>query len=253
MKDIAPEIAAGGNNTPGHGLPVDWWSLGCVIFECVAGRAPFGDSADLPKFEIFNNINAGKIRYPLSMSSSLKSLLRGLLDKNTSTRFKMKDVREHPWMKCVDWDATMNLCAVPPWIPSTPDEGEHSNFIDWSSKACPEPPRVVGEGASYCDFKLRRGGGRSRMGIASSANLKVKMRKRLAQARENVTNNKKNTNSNPMQVGMNSESSKKVQDTRKRPTKKLSSQEAAERAGRKWKAKSDSKKKSAAIAPRLDG
>ncbi len=55
---VAPEIASGKS---GHGFPVDWWSFGCVVYEMVVGSPPFGDSADMNKFEIFNNINSGNV------------------------------------------------------------------------------------------------------------------------------------------------------------------------------------------------
>jgi serine/threonine protein kinase len=33
---VAPEITAGGNKA--HGLPVDWWGLGCIMFEMMTGN-----------------------------------------------------------------------------------------------------------------------------------------------------------------------------------------------------------------------
>lgn len=33
---VAPEIA-GGHMKLAHGLPVDWWSLGCILYEMVTG------------------------------------------------------------------------------------------------------------------------------------------------------------------------------------------------------------------------
>ena len=46
---LAPELLLG----TGHGLEVDWWSLGCILFEMVTGRPPFSD--DSPE-AIFQNI-----------------------------------------------------------------------------------------------------------------------------------------------------------------------------------------------------
>ena len=40
---LAPELLLG----TGHGSEVDWWSLGVILFEMVAGAPPF--SADTPE------------------------------------------------------------------------------------------------------------------------------------------------------------------------------------------------------------
>jgi serine/threonine protein kinase len=34
---VAPEIAEGFMKRP-HGFPVDWWGLGCVLFEMITGE-----------------------------------------------------------------------------------------------------------------------------------------------------------------------------------------------------------------------
>lgn len=46
---LAPELLLG----TGHGLEVDWWSLGVILYEFVHGTPPF--AADTPE-EIFQNI-----------------------------------------------------------------------------------------------------------------------------------------------------------------------------------------------------
>ena len=43
---IAPEIAAKGMRLK-HGFPVDWWALGIMGYEMMAGKAPFGDTSDM--------------------------------------------------------------------------------------------------------------------------------------------------------------------------------------------------------------
>ena len=68
---VAPEIAAKGMKLA-HGAPVDWWACGIMMFEMIAGRAPFGDTSDMSKFEVFNNINGGKIKWPSLMKKAAK-------------------------------------------------------------------------------------------------------------------------------------------------------------------------------------
>ena len=54
---LAPEVIAG----TGHGKPVDWWTLGVLIFEMLAGYAPFADDEPM---KTYNKINSGDIHYP---------------------------------------------------------------------------------------------------------------------------------------------------------------------------------------------
>jgi serine/threonine protein kinase len=93
---VAPEIV-GSATQHKHSTPVDWWSLGVVAFEMIAGKAPFGDSENMSKFEIFNNINGKSVSFPLSSSLDAKSLIGGLLIKDPSQRFTWKDIKSSPW------------------------------------------------------------------------------------------------------------------------------------------------------------
>lgn len=55
---LAPEIV----NSKGHGKGADWWALGIVIFEMLAGYPPF--FADNP-FEIYQKILKAQPKYPV--------------------------------------------------------------------------------------------------------------------------------------------------------------------------------------------
>ena len=54
---LAPELLLG----TGHGPEVDWWALGCILYEFIAGVPPF--NADTPE-EIFDNILDRNIEWP---------------------------------------------------------------------------------------------------------------------------------------------------------------------------------------------
>jgi serine/threonine protein kinase len=71
--------------------------------EMITGDAPFGDSDTMSRFEIFTNIADKTIFYPLTMSFSLKNLLKGLLNRDPRNRFNFTNVAASPWLKNVSF------------------------------------------------------------------------------------------------------------------------------------------------------
>jgi len=67
---LAPEIVA----RKGHGLAVDWWSVGCIIFEMLTGQPPFM-LMNGNKDELFENITKCNIKLPENISPQCKDLL----------------------------------------------------------------------------------------------------------------------------------------------------------------------------------
>ena len=53
----------------GHGKAVDWWSLGILIFEMLAGYPPF--YGEQP-FDVYRKIISQKIEYPPEVDSKAK-------------------------------------------------------------------------------------------------------------------------------------------------------------------------------------
>uniref|UniRef100_A0A8C5F4L0 Protein kinase cAMP-dependent X-linked catalytic subunit n=1 Tax=Gadus morhua TaxID=8049 RepID=A0A8C5F4L0_GADMO len=114
---LAPEVI----QSKGHGRAVDWWALGILIFEMLAGYPPFFD--DNP-FGIYQKILAGKLEFPRHLDFYVKDLIKKFLVIDRARRLgNMK----------------------PPIVPKVSHEGDTSNFDvypedDWK-KDTPVPQK----------------------------------------------------------------------------------------------------------------
>ena len=77
---LAPEIL----QNQGHGKPVDWWTLGVLIYEMIAGIDPFADDDPLL---IYQNILKGELHFPKGFDNDAKSLVKHLLVNDLSKRY----------------------------------------------------------------------------------------------------------------------------------------------------------------------
>ena len=68
----APEII----QSKGHNKAVDWWALGILLYEMLAGYPPFFD--DNP-FGIYEKILSGKIEWPRHIDPVAKDLIKKFL------------------------------------------------------------------------------------------------------------------------------------------------------------------------------
>jgi serine/threonine protein kinase len=92
---IAPEILL----NKGHGKPVDWWALGILIYEMLAGAPPFVDDDPMG---IYQKILAGRIQFPRYFDRHAKDLIRKLLTADITKRLgNLKngadDIKNHKW------------------------------------------------------------------------------------------------------------------------------------------------------------
>ena len=70
---IAPEVLL----NKGHGKGVDWWTLGILLYEMLAGDPPFVDEDPMG---IYQRVLAGKVRFPRNgYDRSARSLTKRLL------------------------------------------------------------------------------------------------------------------------------------------------------------------------------
>jgi len=130
---IAPEIIL--NN--GHGKAVDWWSLGILIFEMLAGYPPFSDE---PNRTIFEKIPTDRVEFPEFFDPEARDLIEKLLVVEPSRRLGCRtaglngaeDIKRHPWFKTVDWANVMTKTIQGPVNPGITKDGDTHNFYKYS-------------------------------------------------------------------------------------------------------------------------
>ena len=93
MAYAAPEVLDG---LEGYDKYCDWWSLGCILYECLAGRPPF---VHTPRLEIMNWNQY--LKFPRHMSPCAIDLIQCLLT-DRENRFGFEEIQEHPFFEVSD-------------------------------------------------------------------------------------------------------------------------------------------------------
>ncbi|CAO0794077.1 unnamed protein product [Mucor circinelloides] len=143
---LAPEII----QSKGYGRAVDWWSLGVLVFEMLAGYPPFYDDDHL---KLYEKILAGRVKYPQYFIPNSKDLLKRLLTADLTKRYGnlkdgSEDIKRHVWFQGVDFNRVLARQIRPPYVPSIRGEGDASHFDrypetdeQYGNEAAPDPFR----------------------------------------------------------------------------------------------------------------
>lgn len=89
---MAPELLEG----CGYGHETDLWSLGCIIYEMLAGETPFHTRSIM---QLMKLIHWHCIKWPSFLSSNCITFLQGLLVNNPKKRMSWDDILEHSFVK----------------------------------------------------------------------------------------------------------------------------------------------------------
>uniref|UniRef100_A0A3B3CRI9 G protein-coupled receptor kinase n=1 Tax=Oryzias melastigma TaxID=30732 RepID=A0A3B3CRI9_ORYME len=101
---MAPEVINGHK----YGLCVDWWGLGCLIYEMTAGKPPFkGRKENVMRQELELRITKEQETYDEKFDEEVKSICT-LLNKNPKERLGCsgsggRDVKSHPFFQEINF------------------------------------------------------------------------------------------------------------------------------------------------------
>ena len=134
---LAPEIIL----NKGHGKPVDWWTMGILLYEMLVGIDPFSDDDPMKTYQ---KIIKGKINFPQDFDKNAKSLIKHLLTADTTKRYGclkngVKDILNHRLFIGYDWKNFVFLKMQPPYIPPIKSATDSSNFESYPDSDVESP------------------------------------------------------------------------------------------------------------------
>uniref|UniRef100_A0A674N080 G protein-coupled receptor kinase n=1 Tax=Takifugu rubripes TaxID=31033 RepID=A0A674N080_TAKRU len=114
---MAPEILRQEN----YGMSVDWWSVGCSIYEMVAARLPFKDFKEkVQNEEVTRRTLEDDCKFQHSdFDAPVKDLISHFLKKKVQNRLGCRgdDPRNHVFFKGINFHRLEAGLAEPPWVP----------------------------------------------------------------------------------------------------------------------------------------
>ncbi|KAJ8264758.1 hypothetical protein GJAV_G00154550 [Gymnothorax javanicus] len=125
---IAPEIL----QELEYGPSVDWWALGVLMYEMMAGQPPFeADNED----DLFESILHDDVLYPVWLSKEAVSILRAFMTKTPYKRLGCvqahggeEAIRNHPFFREIDWVLLEQRGIKPPFKPRIKTKRDVNNF-----------------------------------------------------------------------------------------------------------------------------
>ena len=111
---IAPEILS----EEMYGGSVDWWALGVLMYEMMAGQPPFeGDSED----DLFEAILHDDVVFPGWMSREAINCCKEFMTKQVKKRLGCRPadgeagIKAHPFFASINWDQYLAKGVPPPF------------------------------------------------------------------------------------------------------------------------------------------
>ena len=124
---MAPEVMCRQN----HGVAVDYFAVGVIIYEIMFGVRPYlGKSRKEIRDQILaKQIQIKKDDIPCGWSNEASDFVNHLLQRKPVSRLGLngpEEVKQHPWIRDVNWNRIKNKSLISPYIPNEDED----NFDD---------------------------------------------------------------------------------------------------------------------------
>ncbi|XP_042618722.1 cGMP-dependent protein kinase 1-like isoform X1 [Cyprinus carpio] len=112
----------------GHGLSVDLWALGMLLYELLSGSPLFSGSEQL---KVYTAALKGidELEFPKTISRTAAHLIKSLCRLNPSERLGqrngVKDICKHMWFEGFDWEGLQKGTMTPPVKPNVSCVSDH--------------------------------------------------------------------------------------------------------------------------------
>ena len=123
---LAPEIL----KKKGYDKNIDWWSLGCFLYEMLTGNLPFFIQKGAPlSIEMY----CTPLKFPRGVNKLARDLIKKLLNTDPQKRLgtgleDAESVKLHPYFQGIEWNKYQNREIKPPYIPSFSSETDLKYF-----------------------------------------------------------------------------------------------------------------------------
>ncbi|KAJ7016640.1 kinase-like domain-containing protein [Mycena alexandri] len=121
---LAPEIL----NGHGYNKTIDWWTLGVLLFEMLAGLPPFYDEVTDKMYEKILN---DPLVFGPEIGPDARSILTELLIRDPTQRLGVNgaaEIKKHAFFASMDWKQLAQKKIQPPFKPNVTSPVDVSNF-----------------------------------------------------------------------------------------------------------------------------
>lgn len=126
---FAPELIAG----LGYGESLDWWTLGVLSFELMAGQTPFESPQPM---EVYRKVRRGidRVEFPAKFSKECKDFIKNLCHPKPLSRIPLKkgginNVKNHAWLaRDIQFKSLLAGTLEPPYKPRVASKIDASAF-----------------------------------------------------------------------------------------------------------------------------